>query len=139
MILNFAFFYFTSRKLCNCQSHVITRFYFLALLISVNYKLLRCMLRGLYVLYPKICPRILPPEIAASGISWLFKLVQESDKRTFLISQTKIRVSLIFQGSGFLTQLALGFWLILAQFWSGERYLAFNQELRVLWVYSQKG
>ena len=60
----------------------------------------------------------------------LFKLAQESDKRTFLVSQTKIRVSLIFQDSGLLQIFGLGFWLILAQLWSGECSFAFNQELR---------
>ena len=90
------------------------------------------------LLYPKICPRIFPQEISAPGISWFFKLAQESDKRTFLVSQTKIRVLLIFRAPECFTQVGLGFWLILAQFWSGECSLAFNQELRFLWAYSQK-
>ena len=44
-----------------------------------------------------------------------FRLAQESDKRTFLVSQTKIRVLLIFRAPECFTQVGLGFWLILAQ------------------------
>ena len=81
------------------------------------------------MLYPKICPRIFPQEIAASGVSWFFKLAQESVKQTFLVSQTQLGFLLIFQGSGLFHTVGLGFWLTLTQFWSGERSLAFNQEL----------
>ena len=68
-----------------------------------------------------VVPQNLPSHFTTRNLSFrrflIFSdLAQESDKQTFLVSQTKIRVLLILQGSGLFHTIGLGFWLILAQF-----------------------